>query len=95
MTLRTWWFFTKKCTASSFLFNDATIALDNPLRFRENYSERISKLIMTIDDNIRDGRPWYDINREASQISVLSSGKTDKYGYLTGEKYYLLIKEEW
>ena len=34
---------------------------------------------MTIDDQI-------DINREAAKISALSSGKIDKYEYLTGEK---------
>ena len=27
----------------------------------------------------------YDINREAAKISALSSGKIDKYQYLTGE----------
>ena len=27
-----------------------------------------------------------DINREAAKISVLSSGKIDKYEYVTGEK---------
>ena len=28
----------------------------------------------------------YDINRETAKISALSSGKIDKYEYLTGEK---------
>ena len=28
----------------------------------------------------------YDINREAAKISALSSGKFDKYEYLTGEE---------
>ena len=28
----------------------------------------------------------YDINREAAKISTLSSGKTSKYEYLTGEE---------
>ena len=41
---------------------------------------------MTIDDNIRDEKLQYDINREAAKISVLSSGKIDKYEYLTGEE---------
>ena len=40
---------------------------------------------MTIDDQIRDGKRQYDINREAAKISSLSSGKIDKYEYLTGE----------
>ena len=34
---------------------------------------------MTIEDQ-------YDINREAAKISALSSGKLDKYEYLTGEE---------
>ena len=41
---------------------------------------------MTIEDQIRDEKLQYDINREAAKISALSSGKIDKYEYLTGEK---------
>ena len=41
---------------------------------------------MTIDDKIRDEKLEYDINREAAKISALSSGKIDKYKYLTGEE---------
>ena len=41
---------------------------------------------MTIDDKIRDEKLQYDINREAAKISALSSGKNDKYEYLTGEE---------
>ena len=41
---------------------------------------------MTIDDQIRDEKLQYDINREAAEISVLSSGKIDKYEYLTGKE---------
>ena len=41
---------------------------------------------MTIDDKIRDEKLQYDINREASKISALSSGKIDKHEYLTGEE---------
>ena len=41
---------------------------------------------MTIDDQIKDEKRKYDINREAAKITVLSSGKINKYGYLTGEK---------
>ena len=40
---------------------------------------------MTINDQIKDEKLQYDINREAAQISALSSGKTYKYEYLTGE----------
>ena len=41
---------------------------------------------MTIDDKIRDVKLVYDINREAAKISALSTGKINKYGYLTGEE---------
>ena len=41
---------------------------------------------MTIDDQIRDEKLQYDINREAAKISALSSGKINKYEYLTGEE---------
>ena len=41
---------------------------------------------MTIEDQIRDEKLQYDINRDASLISALSSGKIDKYKYLTGEE---------
>ena len=41
---------------------------------------------MTADDKIRDEKLQYDINREASKISALSSGKIDKYERLTGEE---------
>ena len=41
---------------------------------------------MTIENQIKDKKLQYDINREAAKISALSSGKTDKYEYLTGEE---------
>ena len=40
---------------------------------------------MTINDQTRDEKLQYDINREAAKISALSSGKIHKYEYLTGE----------
>ena len=41
---------------------------------------------MTIEDQIKDEKLQYDINREAAKILALSSGKFDKYEYLTGEE---------
>ena len=41
---------------------------------------------MTINDQIRDGKIQDDINRKVTKISALSSGKIDKYQYLTGEE---------
>ena len=40
---------------------------------------------MIINDQIRNEKLQYDINREAAKISALSSGKVHKYEYLTGE----------
>ena len=41
---------------------------------------------MKIDDKIRDEKLQHDVNREAANISTLSSGKIDKYKYLAGEE---------
>ena len=43
---------------------------------------------MTIEDQIKDEKLQYDINREAAKISALTSGKIDKYEYLTGEEIF-------
>ena len=40
---------------------------------------------MTIEDQIRDEKLQYDINREAAKISALPPGKIDQYEHLTGE----------
>ena len=40
---------------------------------------------MTINNQIKDEKLLYDINREAGKISALSSAKLHKYEYLTGE----------
>ena len=72
--------FNHSCTTKthSFLVTDSTLASGNHSRFRKNLLERILKLIMTIDDKIIDN------NKEAERISTLSSGKIDKYEYLSG-----------
>ena len=46
----------KNCTAKPYFFLviDATFGFDNLLRFRKNLLERKQKLIMTIDDKIRN-----------------------------------------
>ena len=41
---------------------------------------------MTVNDQIRDEKLQYDINREAAKISALSSGEIHKYECLTGEE---------
>ena len=72
----------RKCTAEpySFLVNDATLPSDYSLRFRKNLKIIYNK-IMTLEDQIRDEKLQYEINRETQKISALSSGKIDKYEY--------------
>ena len=41
---------------------------------------------MTLNDQVRDEQLQYDINIKAAEISALSSGKIDKYEYLTGKE---------
>ena len=41
---------------------------------------------MIINEIIKDQKLQYNINRKAVKISVLSSGKIDKYEYLTGQE---------
>ena len=63
----------KNCNAKpySLLVIDATLSFDNLLCFRKNILERILKLIMTIDYQIRDEKLNYDNNI----ISALSCGR--------------------
>ena len=44
---------------------------------------------MTSDDQTRDEKLQYDINREAAKISALSLGKIDKFECLTGKEVLL------
>ena len=41
---------------------------------------------MTNDDKIKDEQLQCNIYRESAKISAVSSGKIDKYEYLTGEE---------
>ena len=77
-------FITKKCTTKlyCFLVTDTTLASNIHLCFRTN----VLNLIMKIYGKIRDEKLKYDIDKEATKISVLSSSRIDKYEYLTGEK---------
>ena len=56
------------------------LASNNPLKFRKSLFNK--KEIMRINDQIRDEKLQYDINKEAAKISTLSSGKIHKYEYL-------------
>ena len=41
--------------------------------------------MIKINDQSKDEKIQHDINRKAAEILALSSGKTDKYEYLTGK----------
>ena len=41
---------------------------------------------MTIEDQIKNEKLKYEVNREAAKISPLSSGKIDNYEYLTDKE---------
>ena len=49
---------------------------------------------MTIDDQIRDEKLQYNINREAAKISALSSTNLININVLQEKKYYHLIKNK-
>ena len=49
---------------------------------------------MAINDQIRDGKIQDDVNRKVTEISALSSGKIDKYQYLTGEETILSNQQQ-
>ena len=49
---------------------------------------------MTINDQIRDEKLQYYINREAAKISALSSDKICKYEYLAGEEILLSNQQQ-
>ena len=72
-----------------FLVSDTTLASDNPLRFKKDLLGRIQNLILVIDDKIRDEKLQYDIDRETAKILASSSGKIDKYEYLTDAEILL------
>ena len=50
--------------------------------------------IMTINDQIRDEKLQYDINREAAKILALSSGKFINMNILSVKIYYHLISNK-
>ena len=80
----------KKCTAEpySFLVNDATLALDNPLRFRKYIIK-----IMTINE-IRDEKLQYDINRKLPKYQPYNQAKLISMNILLVKKYYHLINNK-
>ena len=69
-----------------FLVIHATTLSDNPLCLKKTLLEGILKLIMTSDDMIIEEKLQYDVNKEVTKISALSSEKIHQYKNLLGEK---------
>ena len=49
---------------------------------------------MTIDDQIRDEKPQYDINREAAEIQLYPQTKLVSMNILLVKKYQHIIKNK-
>ena len=49
---------------------------------------------MTINDQIKDEKLQYDINREVVKILALSSANIHKYEYITGEDILQFIQQQ-
>ena len=45
----------------------------------------LTEQVKILDDKIRANKAQYDLDREAANISALSSGELERYQYLTGE----------
>ena len=45
----------------------------------------LTEQVKILDDKIKVNKAQYDLDREAAEISALSSGELEKYGYLTVE----------
>ena len=61
----------QKCPTKPYssLVIHATFASGKPLRFRKNLLNGIQKLILTIDDKVRNEKLQYNIDREVTKIS--------------------------
>ena len=66
-----------------------TLPSDNASCFWKNPFQRVQRVILTIDDKIRDKKLQCKINRVTAKISALLSGKPDKHMYVTGGKIIL------
>ena len=58
---------------------------------KESFRKNIKTNHDTADDNIRDVKLKYNINREVAKKSALSFGKFDKYEYFTDEEILTVV----
>ena len=45
----------------------------------------LTEQVKILDDKIKANKAQHELDREAAKISALSSGRLEKYEYLTGE----------
>ena len=62
------------------------------IRFYKEYKKYLRQVMIRLE--MKNYNLQYDSNREAPKISVLSSGKSDNYEYLTGEKTLLFNQRQ-
>ena len=84
LTLETLWSYTENIPRK--IFFDTLPSSDNPLSFQKNLLEEVLRVIMTIDDKIRDEKLQYDISTTTAKRSELLSGTIDKYEHLNYEE---------
>ena len=71
--------------------NDATLELDNPIRFKKkNHCQLIKKMtvcekIKAINNKIKQNKAQYDLDAQIANISTLPSGNLSKCESLSGE----------
>ena len=84
----------KESTAEpySFLINDTTLSLNNPVKLRKVILKQIYNKIITIDDQIKGEKLQYDINRDVSKVSDYHQAKLISMNTLQVKKYYFLIR---
>ena len=69
----------------SFLVNDATLSSDNKYHYDLEITYYKNKKIKTIDNKIEQNKAQYDLDKQTTKISALSSGNISKYESLTGK----------
>ena len=68
----------------SFLLNGTTLSSGNPLRFTKNlWKWVLVRNIKEINNKIKQNKAQYDLDRQITKISALSSWNVSKYEFLT------------
>ena len=75
--------------------NDTALSSDNPLRFKKNslYKRVLVKTIKRINNKTEENKAQYNLDRQTSKISAISSGNVSKFDFLTGK--HVLPEKDW